>query len=408
MSFAISSLELYQFRNYQHLSLDGLGRVMVFVGENGVGKTNILEALHLITACQSFRHASIEELMMEGCEDKQASIKAVFDNGSRNRDISLFLVPGKRQYRMNGKARPSTEIKGLAPSVAFTPDDLLLIKGSQSQRRGALDMLGEQLRPGYQSVRLDFAEVLRHKNKLLKEGYGAEYLAAINDMMVTCGAQLTFYRSSLFDKLAPRIIDQYQRLSSRKECLTCEYIPSWESHGNIMVEGVSTADDQFADDSTEIQDIVLEADSQQPAPPTEKNFTPRNISRDFAREMTRQALNNRLDDEVIRQRSIIGPHMDTINFFLDGKNASVYASQGQQRSIILAWKLAEVDLINELLCVSPILLLDDVMSELDESRRIALEECIDLSSQTFITTTNLGYFSDEMVGKSTIINLPLL
>ena len=380
MALTVSSLELYQFRNYRHFSLENPGKVTVFIGENAVGKTNLLEALHLVCACHSFRHATSDQLIINEAEDGQSRVCAILDDDSRHLTVEMRIRERKRQYLLNGKARRSAEIRGLAPSVVFTPDDLLLVKGAQNDRRMSLDALGEQLRPGYQSVRLDYLDVFRHKNKLLKEGYGEDYLAAINDMIVTCGAQLSFYRASLFDRFAPKIIERYHQLSSGKENLTCEYRPSWVEHGHLDLPS-GTEDDG--------------------------HYHPVNLTRDDARDFIRQSLDNRLADEMIRQRAFIGPHMDKILFSIDGKDASVYASQGQQRSIVLAWKLAEVDLIQEYLHTAPILLLDDVMSELDASRREALEACISSCAQAFITTTNLGYFSESLLKNAAVIHLPL-
>ena len=303
----------------------------------------------------------------------------------------MVIDGGKRRWKMNGKVKPSGELRGLAPSVVFTPDDLALIKGSHSAKRMALDALGEQLKPNYQQVRLNYEDILRQKNKLLKEGYSADFLAGINDVMVVCGAQLTLYRSSLFDKLAPKIIARYAELSGGREQLSCTYVPSWILHGQLG-EGVFTLEE----DDEEGSAAPFSANS---------SYFPVGLTREKARAAMQQALDNRSADECIRQRAFIGPHMDKIFFTLDGKDAGDYASQGQQRSIVLAWKLAEVDLIRELLGVSPILLLDDVMSELDANRREALEACIMKGSQAFITTTNLGYFTDEALADATVIHL---
>lgn len=111
--------------------------------------------------------------------------------------------------------------------------------------------------------------------------------------------------------------------------------------------------------------------------------------------------------ELSRKTSLVGPHKDEIAFFINGRNARLFASQGQQRTIVLAWKLAEVELVREFTGADPVLLLDDVMSELDASRRDALTDFIDRSTQTFITTTNLGYFSPELLGQAQVIELPI-
>ena len=375
MALTIRRIEFYQFRNYPELLLDGLQRVTVFVGENGVGKTNILEGIHLATACRSFRNAPAEQMVTEGVEHAQSRLALQLADGERDLLVETLIEQGRRAYRINGKAKRSADIRGLAPTVVFTPDDLLLIKGSQQERRAALDALGAQLTPNHQTIRLDFEAVLRHKNRLLKDEADPALVASINELMVTCGGQLTCYRYNLFARLAPKIISRYEQLSSGKEALTCEYVPSWVEHGHLSEEEMTLAD-------------------------------PAKIARDEARRMTGLALERRFDDECLRQRAFIGPQADKVMFFLDGKDAGVFASQGQQRTLVLAWKLAEVDLIAELLGHTPILLLDDVMSELDGARRAALETCIDEAAQSFITTTNPGYFTDEALSRMAVITLP--
>lgn len=375
MALTINRIEFYQFRNYPALVLDGMQRVIVFVGENAAGKTNILEGIHLATACRSFRNANAEQLVMEGVGEMQARVALQLVDENRDLTVEALMEQGKRTWRLNGKTAKTSDIRGLAPTVVFTPDDLQLIKGPQSERRAALDVLGAQITPNHQTIRLDFEEVLRHKNRLLKDEADAVMLETINELMVTCGAQLTFYRANLFARLAPKIIKRYELLSSGKEALTCEYVPSWVDHGQLSGEEIALAEQG-------------------------------RLTRDEARRLTRLALERRFDDERTRQRSIIGPQADKIVFKLDGRDAGIFASQGQQRSIVLAWKLAEVDLITEVLGHTPILLLDDVMSELDGARRAALETCIDEAAQAFITTTNLGYFTETALAKAGVITLP--
>ena len=111
--------------------------------------------------------------------------------------------------------------------------------------------------------------------------------------------------------------------------------------------------------------------------------------------------------ELRRKTSLVGPHKDEVAFFINGRNARLFASQGQQRTIVLCWKLAEVEVVRDVLGVEPLLLLDDVMSELDERHRFALTEFIDRSVQTFVTTTNLGYFSDELLERANIVHVPV-
>lgn len=147
--------------------------------------------------------------------------------GNRRLDIDLTLDGRTRKYRLNGKAKRPIDLKGLIPSVVFTPDDLDLVKGPNSGRRASLDTLGAQVNKSYYTVRRDYEKVIRHKNRLLKEEADVALVEAINEMIVTVGAQLTIYRIALFKRLLPHLIAKYQEISQGRDCLNAVYVPSW-------------------------------------------------------------------------------------------------------------------------------------------------------------------------------------
>ena len=366
MSLRIESIELRNFRNYPDALIEGIGDITVLVGENAVGKTNLIEAVQLLTALTSFRHSPIDRLILRGQEFGSAAIKAT--DGNRRLDIELILDGKTRKYRLNGKAKRPLDLKGLISSVIFTPDDLDLVKGSNSGRRAALDALGSQVNKSYYTVRRDYEKVIRHKNRLLKEEADPTLVAAIDEMIVTVGSQLACYRAALFNRLLPSFVQKYAEIAQDREALTAAYTPSWE-------------------------------DSPTPETPA--------FTRDEARERLAHALHERAEEERRRGRAVVGPHADAITFYLDGADASHFGSQGQQRSIVLAYKLAEAAVVEEILDQKPILLLDDVMSELDGHRREALVDAMAGGSQTFITTANIDYFDAAMLEKSHIVHLPL-
>lgn len=364
MTLRIESLSLRNFRNYGDVAIDDLGDITVLVGENAVGKTNLVEGIQLLTALASFRHGTTDQLIRHGEEQGRAAMRAT--DGNRRLDIELLLDGHGRKFRLNGKAKRPLDLKGLIPSVIFTPDDLDLVKGSNSGRRNALDALGSQVNKGYYTVRRDYEKVIRHKNRLLKEEADPALVAAIDEMVVTVGAQLTLYRMTLFARLRPHLVAKYEEIAQGRERLGALYIPSW---------------------SAGEEDVL----------PT----------RDTAREALARALHERAGEERRRGRAVVGPHSDQVLFTLDGEDASIYGSQGQQRSIVLAYKLAEAAVIEEILDQKPVLLLDDVMSELDGRRRSALVTAMEGGSQTFITTANIDYFDEAMLEKSKVIHLPL-
>lgn len=375
MTLSIEQLTFRNFRNYEELHLAHLGDITVLVGRNAVGKTNIIEGVQLLTALTSFRHAPMDQLIRHGCGS--ARLEMVVGDGNRQLTIDVLLDGKSRKYKLNGKAKRPADLRGLVPSVIFTPDDLELVKGSNTGRRVALDTLGSQVNKNYYTVRHDYEKVIRHKNRLLKEESSPALIEAIDEMLITVGAQLACYRAALFARLVPHMTEKYRQISGGLEELAAQYAPSWEFS---------------ASDSVSVQS------------PDQVPFVP--FGRDEARESLARALHERAGEERRRARALVGPHADTVTFLLDGQNASQYGSQGQQRSIVLAYKLAEAAVIEEILSQKPVLLLDDVMSELDGIRRESLVQAMENGSQTFITTANLAYFDENMLSRSNVVELP--
>ena len=367
MTLSIEHIGFTNFRNYERFELNDIGALTLFVGPNAVGKTNIVEGIQLMTALSSFRHPLIDQVIKHGESYARAEARVTGDD--RVLDIVMLLESHKRKYTLNGKARRPADLKGLIPSVSFTPDDLDLVKGSMSVRRAAIDALGSQLSPNHYLIKKDYEKVIRYKNRLLKEEAQVALIDSINETLVTCGAQLACYRAALFAKLAPEISRRYADIA-QGEKLQVTYVPSW-----------------MAPVSRE-------------APCGVASF-----SRDEARDALTSALKARRGEELARRKSVVGPHSDEIGFYIEGKNAGNYGSQGQQRSIVLACKLAEASIIEDMLSQKPVLLLDDVMSELDEHRRHALVEFISGDMQTFITTANLAYFDDSLLKNASVVQL---
>ncbi len=323
------------------------------MGPNASGKTNAVEALQLLTALSSFRNAKSAELVRKGSERARAQCEV--SDGARQLSISLTLEAGKRTYEVNGKKRAPKALRGTLPSVTFTPDDLNLVKGSGRYRRHELDVLGSQLNANYFQLVRDFEKVLRHKNRLLKDEAPEALIEATDDLYVKVADQLTNYRIALFDRLAPHICSSYEEISGGRECLTVSYEKSWGKEG---------------------KDETLAA-----------------------------AVLASKPDERLRHRALVGPHLDDLLFSIDGMEAGAFASQGQQRSIVLALKLAEAEVIEEILGQLPVLLLDDVMSELDGTRRRGLVQTMLEGKQTFITTANIDYFDKHMLERARIVDL---
>lgn len=371
MSLQITQLELFNFRNYQHFTCDSLSKLNIFIGPNAVGKTNLIEGIDLLTSISSFRNARITELLGE--YGPLAHICTHVEDSYRSLLLELRIQEGKKRYFLNKKEKPANQLRGIIPSVTFIPDDLSLIKKSHSYRRRALDALGSQLTANYPVIKKDFEQILSQKNTYLKENPSTSFLESINEIFVLHATQLYCYRVSLFEKLLPYISEYYCNISHREEEITAQYIPSWIQE-NISCETI-------------VENIPNSHDKEQ-------------VKTIFYNE-----INAIKQKEIASRISLIGPHKDSIYFYINGRDMSIYGSQGQQRSLVLAWKLAEVRLIEEMIKVKPILLLDDVMSELDEVRREELMKYILASTQTFITTTNLNYFTQEIFDIAHVVNL---
>ena len=370
MTLRITDIAFRDFRSYERFELHDIGMLTVFAGPNAAGKTNIIEGIQLLTALATFRNAPIREMVRQGCET--AVLDGRYADDARQLDVKVTLAEHAKRCTLNGKAKRAADLKGLMPSVTFTPDDLELVKGSMSKRRHSLDALGSQLHRNYYLIQKDYEKVVRHKNHLLKEGGDAALLASIDQMVVEVGSQLCCYRAALFEKLAVPLSRIYGEIAQGREALEAEYVPSWslDDGGNAPVLA-----------------------------------EPAKFTRAEARAALEEALARRGAEEMRRGRMLVGPQKDAVLFRIDGLNAESFGSQGQQRSIVLAWKLAEAAVIEEMLEQRPVLLLDDVMSELDGARREALVSYIARDVQTFITTANLQYFDGDMIAEAQVMRL---
>lgn len=366
MSLKIKKVELCNFRNYPQLSLSDLGNLVIFFGPNAIGKTNILEALQLVTSLDSFKNAPAAQLVL--WDKDTARITTDITDENRLLSVKMIINESKKTYFLNEKKKRAKELKTVLPAVLFSPDDLSLIKGSQSGKRNAVDSVGVQISSNYQLIKKDYEKIITQKNKLLKEEVNNSVLDSINETLLTVGTQLYCYRSSLLNRMIPYLQDNYQHITEGKETLDVSYCASWDKYDP-------------------------------------EKYSNELCSKEEAFKKLEEALHASREEEIKRRRSLVGPHADKIDFFISQKNANIYGSQGQQRSLVLSFKLAEVEVIQTIINQKPVLLLDDVMSELDTSRRNSLLQFIEGDIQTFITTTHLEYFSPEILEKAQIIDL---
>jgi len=362
VGLSIHRVDVTDFRSYERFSLRPDCRLTVLAGPNAAGKTNLIEAIQLLTAADSFRKPSWNETVRAGAERAVLSLEASGDG--RKLEIRLEVTQnGRRKYSVNGKARRGAgHVAGILPCVIFTPDDLRMVKDSAEKRRGALDSLGGQLSPTYARLKAEYEKILRQRNALLRDGIGpGQLLDPWTERLISVGGALVGHRRRLFDRLASAMAAVYGQLAE-DGALTATYVPSWERDG-VAVQGT-------------------------------------------AEDVMRLHLSARAAAEQSRGSTISGPHRDEIVFRIGDAEARAFASQGQQRTVALAWKLAEVEVVSQIASQAPVLLLDDVMSELDERRRHALTSFVGASSQTVITTTNLGYFEGDLLERARVVALP--
>lgn len=385
MPLSIGNIRFDEYRGYSRLELADLGHLVVLVGPNAVGKTNIIEGIQLLTAGESFRKPGWTEVVSWDAE--YACIRAELVDEAANRSIThkMTAAAGKRSYEVNGKKRPASAVRGTCPSVLFIPDHLQMVKASSATRRDVIDALAVQLSKPYAALKADYASALRQRNLLIKnEVHAGPLFESWDESLAVNGARLAVNRMRLFARLAAHTSEIYAQLADGEQ-LECVYLPSWERFDDAGRQ---------KPDAASLDDVAVSRGA-------------REIDVEEAQTLIGEWSKRLAAQELSRKTSLVGPHKDEVAFFVSGRNARLFASQGQQRTIVLAEKLAEVELVREFTGTAPVLLLDDVMSELDARRRDALTEFIDRSTQTFVTTTNLGYFSSELLEQAQVIELPI-
>ena len=359
MSFTIDKVGYRDFRNMADFSLVPDPRLTILVGPNAAGKTNCVEGIQLLTTGSSFKHAKNTGLIREGAPSGRVALHA--SSEKRELDLAYDVFPSKKLLTLNGKHRPAAEGKGILPSIVFYPDELLIVKGGAAGRRALFDDLGVQLNKTYARAAEDYRRAVSQRNNLLKsEELPEDLFIAWTESLINAGAALLSFRLALIARLSGRISAAYARLADG-EMVDISYLSTFltETPGEGATE--TNPLDTLPDRGT-IRDRL-------------------------AAELSRQRA-----VEVRRGQTMVGPHLDDVLFRISGRDARSFGSQGQQRTLVLAVKLAQVELVREITGQYPVFLLDDVMSELDAGRRSRLFDLVNEGMQTVVTTTNLSYF----------------
>jgi len=314
-------------------------RFNVLHGDNGQGKTNLLEAIYLVGTLRSFRAARTEEMVRFGAE--RARVRARVDRQGMQRLLEVELAPGQKLARVDGKAARGASYFGGVNVVLFAPDDLRLPRGAPSARRKFLDRAIWNAHPAFLDDAQTYDRVLKSRNALLREGVPNEaQLEVYDEQLARAAVPIVTRRRALVSELAPRVSEAFERVTGGLR-VTIAHQTQFPVEGEAIAGALR-------------EKLIAER------------------RRDLARGATSS-----------------GPHTDDLILTVEGHDAGAFASQGQTRALVLALKIAEIELLTDQLGDAPVLLLDDVSSELDATRNAQLFAFLrGLNCQAFITTTS--------------------
>ena len=364
----ISELELHNFRSYEVATIRFESGVNVLVGPNGVGKTNVVEAVGYVSTLNSHRVATDLPLIRK--DSDQAIVRATAIRGQRQVGLEIAINPGRaNRLQVSGSPVRSTDFVSQLQTVVFAPEDLALVKGDPSDRRRFLDEVLVARAPRYHSVKSDYDRVVRQRTTLLRSIAGARgataragaesTLAVWDDQLVAHGASLLFGRLSLLNEISDFVSTAYEQVAPGKSA-SISYLPRSFTDGN--------------------EDTVLPRD------------------RGELEELLRKEIELRRSEEFARGVTVVGPHRDDVLLTIGELPAKAYASHGECWSMALSLRLASFELMRGLDDIpgDPVLILDDVFAELDSTRRAALAQVAMNAEQTIITTAVVEDIPSEL------------
>ena len=346
----LAKLELKSFRNYAAFAGDFSADVQVIVGDNAQGKTNLLEAIHYLSTLRSFRGPASKEMVKFG--DEVSRVKGNVSGHAGIDELIVTMTPDGRKATVNGKEPPVSEYLAILPSVRFTPDDILILKGEGGPRRRALDRAVFGLVPAHLRSILDYNRALKQKNALLKTTKSrTSELEVWNQKLAELGARVVAARLSFIDRVNPLLEEFFAEISATS------------LGAKVTYRGIADP--------------------------------PRNV--EALRLALGDHLHARADEEIARGHTLVGPHRDDLGMEIGKKSVRRYASQGQHRMFALALKVAEIELHKRELGRYPVLLLDDVKSELDADRVRYLFGFLNrIAAQIFVTSADFRELDGEI------------
>lgn len=361
----LEKLELKHFRNYEDVNVAFSPQVNVLIGKNAQGKTNLLESIYVLAMARSHRTSNDREMVT--LKKDAALIRGEVHQRLGNTKLELLISRKGKKAKVNylEKARLSQYI-GQLNVILFAPEDLALVKGAPSVRRRFIDMEFGQIDALYLHALTEYRAVLRQRNKYLKElqtkkATDKVYLEILSEQLSESGSQIIFKRLEFLQELEKYADKLHNQITQGKEHLQFQYESTLKEYqGKSVLELKQSLIEQYK---------------------------------------------TMMDKEIFQGTTLLGPHRDDVRFMLNDKNVQVYGSQGQQRTAALSVKLAEIDLMKEKTHEYPILLLDDVLSELDGARQTHLLKTIQNKVQTFLTTPGLSDVAQQLINKPKIFRI---
>ena len=402
----LSHLSLTHFRNYQQLDLDFTKSLTLLQGQNAQGKTNLLEAIYYVATSKPI-HAQSEREVVDWLAAEEpipycriaATVQPTDD--ARAQEIEIFLTPRgdgvnyKKQVKINGVGKRAMDLIGLMRAVLFLPEDIKLVAGSPGERRRYLDVALCQIERDYTVALSRYQKVITQRNSLLKtlREEGAQphdarvdaQLGFWDAQLVEHGSYVIAKRHNFVMRLEPIAQRRHTGLSGARETLMLRYVPSFNP-GNIS--------------EAEYQQLKEARGSAELVPIAFVALTPTDVAEHFTAK-----LHSRRTREIAAGNTLYGPHRDDLHFLANGRDLRTYGSRGQQRTAALSTKLAEVEAMTEAIGRAPLLLLDDVMSELDAQRRSMLLDALEGVPQAILTTTDWEDFTAEFRQRSQLLHV---
>ncbi|HLH79948.1 MAG TPA: DNA replication/repair protein RecF [Chthonomonas sp.] len=394
----IRRLHLTDFRNYAELTLEPAEGLNILYGKNAQGKTNVLEAIALLATTRSMRAGRDSQMIRTGTEQAHIHAEVVRE---REGEVELFLTlfqTDRKSVQINHLKRERVlDLLGQFNAVFFGASELAIVSGEPADRRHFLNMGISQISPRYVYDLGHYRRVLEQRNRLLRDlremrlARKDSGLEVWNEQLVRYGTSLIRRRLFYIERLIPLVAQIHEELSEGKERLELRY-----------QSGIDLASDT-ALGTQEAGTAMLTAEA------SAEKVSPFTVVYDAEERQLRNLFERHLqqmqEEELRRGTTLIGPQRDDLVFLINGVDARIYGSQGQQRTVALSLKLAEFCLMESFVGEPPVMLLDDVMSDLDDVRRRRLLKWIQGRCQTFLTCTNLRSFPKEVLRDAAVFQV---